>query len=170
MNVHTVLMGGLRWRQTLYTSMWGVRAPSPWLQVGLAPLWLASQCYRGLAYGHLASYTWGVRRRHKLPCAVVSIGNLTLGGTGKTPLTVWVARWYQQQGWRVAVLSRGYGAQPPTRLRVVSSGNGFCGHWQSTGVCHDAHAAWSGGCSPAGVSRSSCVHARRLADHCGHSR
>ena len=97
-SVQTILMGGLRWRQTLYTSMWGARAPSVWLQVGLAPLWLASQCYRGLARGHLASYTWGVRRQRQLPCAVVSIGNLTLGGTGKTPLTMWVARWYQQQG------------------------------------------------------------------------
>src|SRR5215510_5195733 len=86
MGVQTILMGGLRWRQTLYTSMWGAQAPSVWLQVGLAPLWLASQCYRGLARGHLASYTWGVRRRRQLPCAVVSIGNLTLGGTGKTPL------------------------------------------------------------------------------------
>jgi tetraacyldisaccharide 4'-kinase len=64
---------------------------------------------------------------------VVSIGNLTLGGTGKTPLTMWVARWYQQQGWRVAVLSRGYGARPPTRLRVVSSGHGPLVDWQAAG-------------------------------------
>src|SRR5262245_7760077 len=105
-------MGGLRWRRALYTRMWGPTAPSLWWQVGLTPLWLASQCYRGLAHGHLASYTWSLRRRRTLPCAVVSIGNLTLGGTGKTSLTMWVARWYQQQGWRVAVLSRGYGARP----------------------------------------------------------
>ncbi len=133
MGVQTILMGGLRWRQTLYTSMWGAQAPSVWLQVGLAPLWLAAQCYRGLARGHLASYTWGVRRRRQLPCAVVSIGNLTLGGTGKTPLTMWVARWYQQQGWRVAVLSRGYGARPAAHLRVVSSGHGPLLDWQAAG-------------------------------------
>jgi tetraacyldisaccharide 4'-kinase len=126
-------MGGLRWRRALYTSMWRPTAPSLWWQVGLTPLWLASQCYRGLVHGHLASYTWGVRRRRKLPCVVVSIGNLTLGGTGKTPLTMWVARWYQQQGWRVAVLSRGYGARPPTRLRVVSSGDGPLIDWQAAG-------------------------------------
>src|SRR5262245_66319839 len=100
-------MGGLRWRQTLYTSMWGAQVPSVWLQVGLAPLWLASQCYRELARGHLASYTWGVRRRRQLPCAVVSIGNLTLGGTGQSPLTMWVGRWYQQQVLGVGV--RGLG-------------------------------------------------------------
>jgi len=84
-------------------------------------------------HGHLASYAWGMRRRRQLPCAVVSIGNLTLGGTGKTPLTMWVARWYQQQGWRVAVLSRGYGARPPARLRVVSSGHGPLVDWQAAG-------------------------------------
>ncbi len=131
--MQTILMGGLRWRQTLYTSMWGLQAPSLWLQTGLAPLWLASQCYRGLARGHLASYTWGIRRQRQLPCLVVSIGNLTLGGTGKTPLTMWVARWYQQQGWRVAVLSRGYGAHPGARLRVVSSGHGPLLDWQAAG-------------------------------------
>jgi tetraacyldisaccharide 4'-kinase len=126
-------MGSLHWRRALYTRMWGPTAPSLWWQVGLTPLWLASQCYRGLAHGHLASYTWGMRRRRQLPCAVVSIGNLTLGGTGKTPLTIWVARWYQQQGWRVAVLSRGYGARPPARLRVVSSGSGPLVDWQAAG-------------------------------------
>jgi tetraacyldisaccharide 4'-kinase len=126
-------MGSLRRRQALYTSMWGSQAPSVWQQVGLAPLWLAAQCYRGLARGHLASYTWGVRHRRQLPCAVVSIGNLTLGGTGKTPLTMWVARWYQQQGWRVAVLSRGYGARPAACLRVVSAGHGPLLDWQAAG-------------------------------------
>ena len=133
MGVQTILMGGLRWRRTLYTSMWGAQTPSVWLHAGLVPLWLASQCYRGLARGHLASYTWGVRRRRQLPCVVVSIGNLTLGGTGKTPLTMWVARWYQRQGWRVAVLSRGYGARPAARLRVVSSGHGPLLDWQTVG-------------------------------------
>jgi len=46
---------------------------------------------------------------------------------------MWVARWYQQQGWRVVVLSRGYGAQPAARLRVVSSGHGPLLNWQTAG-------------------------------------
>jgi len=46
---------------------------------------------------------------------------------------MWVARWYQQQGWRVAVLSRGYGAHPGARLRVVSSGHGPLLDWQAAG-------------------------------------
>jgi tetraacyldisaccharide 4'-kinase len=40
---------------------------------------------------------------------VVAVGNLTLGGTGKTPMVEYVARWYRARGVRVAILSRGYG-------------------------------------------------------------
>jgi tetraacyldisaccharide 4'-kinase len=42
---------------------------------------------------------------------VVSIGNLTLGGTGKTPLVEWLCRWLREQDVRVAIVSRGYGAE-----------------------------------------------------------
>ncbi len=48
---------------------------------------------------------------HRIPVPVVSVGNLTLGGTGKTPMVEWIARWYRRQGIRVAVVSRGYGAE-----------------------------------------------------------
>ena len=43
---------------------------------------------------------------------VVSVGNLTLGGTGKTPLVEWLARWFVGRGVRVVLVSRGYGAAP----------------------------------------------------------
>ncbi|MEN0111258.1 MAG: tetraacyldisaccharide 4'-kinase [Planctomycetota bacterium] len=46
------------------------------------------------------------------PAPVVSVGNLTLGGTGKTPMVKWVARFLRDEGARVAILSRGYGAAP----------------------------------------------------------
>ena len=42
---------------------------------------------------------------------VISVGNLTLGGTGKTPMVEWLARWYRRRGLRVAILSRGYGQE-----------------------------------------------------------
>jgi tetraacyldisaccharide 4'-kinase len=42
---------------------------------------------------------------------VVAVGNLTVGGTGKTPMVEWVARWYRRRGVRVAILSRGYGRE-----------------------------------------------------------
>jgi tetraacyldisaccharide 4'-kinase len=41
---------------------------------------------------------------------VISVGNLTVGGTGKTPVVEWLARWFRQHDRRVAILSRGYGA------------------------------------------------------------
>lgn len=47
----------------------------------------------------------------RVECPVVSIGNITTGGTGKTPLVAWVARWFREQGRRVSVISRGYGAE-----------------------------------------------------------
>jgi tetraacyldisaccharide 4'-kinase len=52
---------------------------------------------------------------------VISIGNLTVGGTGKTPLSMWLARWCLEQGWSVAILSRGYGGQRGDEPRVVAA-------------------------------------------------
>jgi tetraacyldisaccharide 4'-kinase len=54
-----------------------------------------------------------------LPVPVVSIGNLTLGGTGKTPLVIALARELASRGWRPAVLSRGYGSGRRIPLRVT---------------------------------------------------
>jgi tetraacyldisaccharide 4'-kinase len=51
----------------------------------------------------------GWLRTHRAPLPVVSVGNLTLGGTGKTPMVEWIARWFRNRGARVAILSRGYG-------------------------------------------------------------
>lgn len=42
---------------------------------------------------------------------VISVGNLTLGGTGKTPMVCWLAEWFRQHGVRVSIVSRGYGAK-----------------------------------------------------------
>jgi tetraacyldisaccharide 4'-kinase len=53
----------------------------------------------------------GWKRIHRAGVPVVSVGNLTLGGTGKTPCVEYVARFYADLGWSVAILSRGYGSQ-----------------------------------------------------------
>jgi tetraacyldisaccharide 4'-kinase len=51
----------------------------------------------------------GWLQTHRAAVPVVSVGNLTLGGTGKTPMVEWIARWFRERGTRVAILSRGYG-------------------------------------------------------------
>jgi tetraacyldisaccharide 4'-kinase len=62
----------------------------------------------------------------KLPCKVISIGNITVGGTGKTPLTIHVAEKIKQLGCRVAVVSRGYKGDAEKRGGVVSDGRRLC--------------------------------------------
>jgi len=56
-------------------------------------------------------YDRGWKRSFRVSVPVISVGNLTLGGTGKTPCVEYVARFYRQQEWRVAILSRGYGSE-----------------------------------------------------------
>ena len=56
-------------------------------------------------------------RNHPLGCMVISVGNLTVGGTGKTPVVESLARALQQEGRRVAILSRGYKSRRPPLLK-----------------------------------------------------
>ncbi|HEY2157049.1 MAG TPA: tetraacyldisaccharide 4'-kinase [Isosphaeraceae bacterium] len=76
------------------------------LRLGLAG---AALPYRmGVAARNLAfDRGWKTIERAGVP--VISVGNLTLGGTGKTPMVEYVARWGRSRGLRVAILSRGYG-------------------------------------------------------------
>lgn len=67
-------------------------------------------------------YKIGILRSRRLPRPVISIGNITVGGTGKTPVTAYIARLLLQQGYRVAVLSRGYGGSLEGQSIVVSDG------------------------------------------------
>lgn len=66
----------------------------------------------------------GLLKSEKLPCRVISIGNLTVGGTGKTPMVICLARMLREQGCRPAVLSRGYGGTSKLPVNVVSRGDG----------------------------------------------
>jgi tetraacyldisaccharide 4'-kinase len=85
----------------------------------LAPLsWLYSLIQRLRA----GLYRIGILKSHRLPRPVVSIGNITVGGTGKTPVTAYIARLLLGQGYKVAVLSRGYGGSLEGQCVVVSDG------------------------------------------------
>ncbi len=55
------------------------------------------------------AFDYGLLTVDRAAVPVVSVGNLTVGGTGKTPLVAWLAEWCAGQGWRPAIVSRGYG-------------------------------------------------------------
>ncbi len=67
-------------------------------------------------------YDFGMLSSHSLPCRVISIGNLTAGGTGKTPMTVFVAQMLRDLGYRVVVISRGYRGEMEDSGGIVSDG------------------------------------------------
>ncbi|MEE7627236.1 tetraacyldisaccharide 4'-kinase [Methylobacter sp. Wu8] len=56
-------------------------------------------------------YRIGVLKKHSLPVPVIVIGNITVGGTGKTPLIIWLAELLKSQGFKPGIISRGYGGQ-----------------------------------------------------------
>lgn len=67
--------------------------------------------------GYRAGVAWrnrgfdnGTREVERVSAPVLSVGNLTLGGTGKTPMVEWLAKWFRRQDVRPAIVSRGYGA------------------------------------------------------------
>lgn len=71
---------------------------------------------------HRKAYDWGLLRRDTLEVPVVSVGNLVVGGAGKTPVTLFLAQTLIAAGRRVAVASRGYGRAPGAAVVVVSDG------------------------------------------------
>lgn len=81
-----------------------------------------SALYSALTRARLAAYQTGFFSQTKLDAPVISIGNITTGGTGKTPLVEWVCRKLANKGCRVCVLTRGYGRTNPNDRVVVSDG------------------------------------------------
>src|SRR5688572_7041711 len=67
----------------------------------------------GAVHGlHRMSFLMGLARPAVLPIPVISVGNLSAGGTGKTPLVEWVVRRLERRRLRIVVLARGYGRRP----------------------------------------------------------
>ena len=64
------------------------------------------------------AYRRGWLERHELPLPAVAVGNLTVGGSGKTPVAIWIARHYRSQGLIPGVLLRGYGSGDETLVHA----------------------------------------------------
>jgi tetraacyldisaccharide 4'-kinase len=94
----------------------------PWpIMLMLSALKQLSRLYRSIVQLRLFFYNKGIMRHHTLGCQVISVGNLTVGGTGKTPVVEIFARELQKAGRKVAILSRGYKKSKPPFWERVSN-------------------------------------------------
>jgi tetraacyldisaccharide 4'-kinase len=105
-------MGVRPWRigvREFYLSIACGRRKGALASVAINALRPASYLYEGLLWTRRLMYHHGLFPVVRLPIPVISVGNITLGGTGKTPFIEFLARFLTQRGKKVAVLSRGYG-------------------------------------------------------------
>ena len=86
-----------------------------------ALLWPFSLLYRLAVALRRALFRGGVLRAVRLPVPVVIVGNITVGGAGKTPLTCALAEALRERGWRPGVISRGYGGSADTTRAVAAT-------------------------------------------------
>ena len=89
-----------------------------WLAYLLAPFSWLYQCIITLRRW---LYCCGILKRYRLDVPVIVVGNITVGGTGKSPLTVAIAHQLQQAGYRPGLISRGYGGQSKTWPQWVTA-------------------------------------------------
>ncbi len=90
-----------------------------WLLVPLAGL------YRLVVMARRRAHAQGWLASERLTVPVIVVGNLSVGGTGKTPLVLWLVDWLRGQGWRPGIILRGYGGQArdwPHLRRAAAAG------------------------------------------------
>ena len=90
--------------------LWG---SAPGAQVARIPLIPLSVLYSAMMHLRTAAYARGWRAIERLPLPTVSVGNLSVGGTGKTPLAAWIAEHCIARGRKPGILLRGYGGDEP---------------------------------------------------------
>lgn len=108
----------MNWRD--YTILYTLGRP-------LSPLYSAAMKLRALLYQRriLASHSFDI--------PVISVGNLTMGGTGKTPMVIYLARLLSDKGFKPAVISRGYRGKAKTPVNIVSDGVSILMHPSDAG-------------------------------------
>jgi len=110
------------WREDQLHAVWYAGAPPSLAQRALACL------YGGIVRLRGALYRAGILRTQRLPVPVIVVGNLTVGGTGKTPLTIALVEALRARGRKPGVVSRGYGGSVAhARLLVAESKPGESG-------------------------------------------
>jgi tetraacyldisaccharide 4'-kinase len=98
-----------------------------------AVLLLLSRFYIAAVRLRALGYRSGFLKTKKLPCQVISIGNITVGGTGKTPMTIYLAEMLHRFGFKPVVISRGYKGEGEKRGGIVSDGCTFFMTAEQTG-------------------------------------
>lgn len=78
--------------------------------------------YLGVVNFRNRLYDHKILKEVKLACPVISVGNITVGGTGKTPCVIMLAQMLQTKGFKPAIISRGYGAKKVNSVNIVSDG------------------------------------------------
>ena len=101
----------------------GAATPSYWYDGGKAPAWARAlvPVYRAVVGIRRVAYRRGWLKRHRVPAPVIVVGNITAGGTGKTPLTIALVEKLKQAGWKPGVASRGYGREQANTARWVEA-------------------------------------------------
>lgn len=137
------------------------RVTQRWYQENAGPSLLQplSWLYGMVVWARRKAYSWGWRHTYRVGKPVVVVGNLTVGGTGKTPLVTWLARNLTERGMKVGIVSRGYGSAAQESPREVTAATS----WQAVGdepfMLHQAT-----GC-PTVVGRDRVAAARVLVEH-----
>ena len=94
----------------------------PLNQLIIFVLYIGSLIYKGLVNLRLLGYDLGFSGKERLKCFVISLGNITVGGTGKTPTAQRLAKEIRDMGYRVVILNRGYRAKFYGEVGIVSDG------------------------------------------------
>lgn len=96
-------------------SQWSRFTPWQFFLLPLAGVFFLGSLVRRL------SFSLGARRRHRMPVPVIVVGNLTVGGTGKTPLALWLVEFLRSQGYRPGIISRGYASRASSPQSVSAT-------------------------------------------------
>ena len=91
-----------------------------WYANETVPMWAAllERVFRGMLGLRRWAYALGLRSSTRLSVPVIVVGNLTAGGTGKTPLVAWLANELRRRGWHPGIVTRGYGASTHSVQRL----------------------------------------------------